>query len=269
MRTEMNPNADKIIDFEPARVTAVVVVHIPHLGGYYSGMLDVLDRCLNSIRASQTAFDLLIHSNGCCDAAHKVIMASRPDYVIRTRRNQGAINALFQAVRAAPGNIIAYSDYDVEFLPNWLNPQIEILDTFDAGMVSGNPAGWSAENMNRSAKGLSGKWIPRKYADELRHANSLGWSASTLEQRLAATDQRKRDHWLTERNGVRAIVGARHYQFIAYRERLLEIDPSWHNEKMRGHVAIIDQAIDRRGWLRLNTTTPFVWHLGNQLDDIV
>jgi len=50
-------------------------------------------------------------------------------YLILSSRNIGKMGALQIAFRAAPGEIIAYSDDDVFFLPGWLERHLEVLET--------------------------------------------------------------------------------------------------------------------------------------------
>ena len=50
----------------------------------------------------------------------------------------GKIGALQVMFKAVPGEVIAYCDDDVFYLPGWLEKHLEILDTFPkVGVISG------------------------------------------------------------------------------------------------------------------------------------
>lgn len=256
-----NPSWGRQISWEPARITAVVVVHVPELRGYYSQMLEIVDRSLRSLRAGAPGVDLLVFDNGSCSEVAALLRGLQPEFLVRSERNIGAVNALFQAVKAAPGQVIAYSDYDVLFLDGWLDPQLRILEEFDAGMVSGNPAGFSAEHCNKAAADLPGVEIHQDPVLLKQWIDSVGWSTSETMAREKVEPQRL----IQSESGVRAVVGARHYQFLAWRDRLLQIDPGWWTDLMSGHVEVLDEAVDAAGWLRLCTPGAWVFHMGNRL----
>jgi len=254
-----NPNWDQELAWEPGRVSGVMVVHIPHLTGYYENMLEVLDLSLETW--SYPGMHRIIYLNGCCSEVRDLVRSHVPSFILESLRNVGAINALFQAVRFAPGEVIAYSDYDVEYDYGWLPRLLEILDTYPrAGMVSGNCAGWSAEHCARAAKGLPGKWKKQNPEALKQWAASVKWKLDSVETRALKDHQ-----WHTSKAGVKAVVGAKHYQFVALRSRLLEIDPGYWPHRMRGHVPVLDEAMDAAGYLRLSTPDPVCWHLGNKI----
>lgn len=231
----------------------MMVVYIPYLAGYFEDALDILKKSYKSMKRRD--IDVLVYDNGSCAKVKEYLREQDIDYLITAKQNNGAINALFQAVSLAPGEIIAYTDYDVLFDSGWLEPQLEIIDAYNAGMVSGTPAGFSAEDCNKSAP--KGVLKPRDLKLHQEWADSIG---SHSLQRAADSPQVH----LT-RDGVDAIVGAKHFQFLAYKETLLEIKPAWCNEAMSGHPVLIDKAIDDAGYLRLSTVDRYVRHIGNKL----
>lgn len=257
--SQSNPNWNTELGWEPGRVSGVMVVHVPHLEDYYSDMMEVLDRSLSSW--ADPMMDRIVYLNGCCPDIQALVRSHKPDIILESAVNVGAINALFQAVRLAPGEIIAYSDYDVEYRWDWLPAQLQVLQAFPlAGMVSGNAAGWSAEHCNASAKGLPGKWKKQEPEALKQWAASVKWNWDKVRARAEVDEQ-----WHTRMSGVPAIVGAKHYQFVAYRSRLLEVDPGFWPHPMKGHVPVLDEAIDAAGYQRLSVVEPVVFHLGNRL----
>ena len=69
-------------------------------------------------------------------------MLSDIDYLLLAGQNIGKIGALQMIARFAPGEIIAYTDDDVFFLPGWLDTHLKIIDTYPGWAWS--PASTSA-----------------------------------------------------------------------------------------------------------------------------
>ena len=46
--------------------------------------------------------------------------AGKIDHLMLSKHNMGKLNALYRIMQSAPGEIIAYTDDDVFFLPGWL-----------------------------------------------------------------------------------------------------------------------------------------------------
>src|SRR4030042_6968681 len=86
--------------------------------------------------------DLLVFDNGSCPELVGYLCHLRDDglinYLILSNSNIGKINALRVIFRAAPGEIVAYTDDDVLFLPGWLDAHLKILETYpQVGLVTG------------------------------------------------------------------------------------------------------------------------------------
>ena len=65
-------------------------------------------------------------------------MPGKIDFLILSSQNIGKIGALQVMLKAAPGEIIAYCDDDVFFLPGWLERHLEVIDTYpNVGAVTG------------------------------------------------------------------------------------------------------------------------------------
>ena len=63
----MNPARTKHSSYKPERVTVAVLVHIPHLTGFYEHRLGVFEACLDSIIHNTTVqHDLIVFDNASC-----------------------------------------------------------------------------------------------------------------------------------------------------------------------------------------------------------
>ena len=89
---------------------------------------------------------------------------------------------------------------------------------------------------------------------------SLGQS----EEEIAAHYAQTTDHRLTY-HGVQAMVGASHWQFTAYKNRLQEFLP-FRMDRPMGQVRQLDTRINEKGYLRLMTETPCAMNMSNTLD---
>ena len=261
---------------KPARITVAVLNFIPDLNGFYSKMDEVLKACLNSIYKTELDedFDILVFDNGSCDEIKQYLLKEQADgriqYLIFSEKNLGKCGAWNIIFDGAPGEIIAYTDNDCLFMPNWLSKSVKILETFpNAGMVTARPFRTNADLYTSTLKWAednnitheSGDLIP---FDVFREFDlSLGQSEEEIKKHYEETT----DHRLTY-NGVSAMVGASHWQFTAYKERLQEFLP-FRMDRPMGQVRQLDTRINEKGYLRLMTETPCAMNMSNTLDNAV
>ncbi len=129
----------------PERITVALLNYIPFLSGFYAETLDVLKVCLESMRKEAgLPFDLMVFDNGSCAEVRDFLIgekdAGRIQYLILSEKNMGKGGAWNVIFAGAPGEIIAYTDSDVLFSPNWLSRSVEMLETFpNVGMVTARP----------------------------------------------------------------------------------------------------------------------------------
>ena len=78
MRRGQNPA--KFVDgvSKAERITLALITYAPFLGGYYSQTLQVLEACLQSIRATtKVPYDLLVFDNGSCAEVQSYLMKEK------------------------------------------------------------------------------------------------------------------------------------------------------------------------------------------------
>ena len=131
---------------KPARITVAVLNYIPFLSGFYAEMDGVLKACLNSIYKTQLNedFDILVFDNGSCDEIKQFLLKEQAEgriqYLYLSEKNLGKGGAWNIIFDGAPGEIIAYTDNDCVFTPDWLEKSIRILETYpNTGMVTARP----------------------------------------------------------------------------------------------------------------------------------
>ena len=267
MRIGQNPNRQKgATSFQ--NVILSVVTHLPNEEGYHAQRFEVVKACLETMRRNaKVKATVVIWDNGSCDRLRDWLrMEYRPDVLIESVNvgKTAARTALFRI--SHPSSIVAYSDDDMLFYPNWLVPQMELLQTFpNVASVTGYPVRtafrWGNDNTlawaRQNAKLDTGRFIPREWENDF--ARSIGrdekWHAEYTENDI---DSR------VTLNGKTAYCTSHHCQFIGRAEtveRVLQYDG-----KAMGEERPFDIALDTIG-LRLATTERLTRHMGNVLDD--
>jgi hypothetical protein len=70
-------------------------------------------------------------------------------------------------------------------------------------------------------------------------------------------------------SGCQAVIGATHMQFLAHRAVLQAALPLPATLGLSPEEdQVLDRRVDERGYLHLSTLEPYVYHMGNQVDDI-
>jgi hypothetical protein len=258
----------------PERVTVVIVTYIPFEAGYFADALSVLQLCLGSLkRNTPEPHDLLVFDNG---SAPEVVAdlvrgqaAGDIDYLFLSDRNLGKGGAWDLAFPAAPGEVIAYADSDVYFLPGWLSGALSILDTFpNVGMVSSRPLRTNPDLTDASLRWARetsdvildrGSFIPWETFRE--HDVDLGQSTEEVERRYRETEDVRLRY-----RGEEALVGAVHWQFLGKKDTLCRMLPLRLDRPM-GQVRTLDERLNQAGCLRLMTTAALVRHIGNTVPE--
>ena len=270
MRKGQNP-AKFVKDVaKPERITVALLNYIPFLSGFYAETLDVLKVSLESIRKDAgLPFDLMVFDNGSCAEVRDFLINEKEEgriqYLILSEKNVGKGGAWNVMLAGAPGEIIAYTDADVLFSPNWLKRSVEILETFpNVGMVTARPfrtpekflqssINWAKEN----AELQQGDILPYEWFYEF--STTLGFSDEELENIYSDTT----DYYVTYK-GISAYLGASHWQFTAYKSILTLFLPFDMNKPM-GQVRQLDERMDAAGYLRLMPAERYAQNMSNTL----
>ncbi len=134
-RIGINPARGKTSTYRPADVTVALLTYIPSLEGYFENRLDVLKLVFSSLKANtMIPYDLYVFDNGSCapvtDYLRSLQESDQVDTLILSAQNIGKIGALKILINAAPGRLIAYSDDDILFYPDWLQAHLEVHGEF-------------------------------------------------------------------------------------------------------------------------------------------
>lgn len=269
-RIGINPNRGQQTDYRPSRLTLAMLTYLPNQAGYFAERMAVTRLSLESLIANTPKpYDLFVFDNGSCFELVDYLCSLRDKgqitYLILSSSNIGKIGALHVMFRAAPGEIIAYSDDDVFFLPGWLGEHMQLLETYPkVGLVTGfyirshlRYATQSIQAFSQQAdvKVESGQLMAR--ALEQHYIDNMGRTWESYQQEVQGLED---IHFSYQ--GVNAWASAGHHQFLAYKHTLLEALPVWDGQLM-GKMIELENAVDRLGYLRLSTWTQTTRLLGN------
>ncbi len=256
------------------RITAAVVTFLPDEVGYFQARLDAIRLSLTSlVKHADLPLDLLVFDNASCrkltDYLHELKDAGVIRFLILSAENVGLSGAYPIVARAAPGEIVALANDDVFYFPNWLSPQVQVLDSLpDAGLVSGAYLRGTHPRIARLAleKGLRVETVPApdEWLEEFcRDASYPSPEAYMRGQEWQGwTD---RDDRMISLGGVRCYAGGVCWQAVFRKETLRELVPTddHTDHGFPGFDGYFHAEIVRRGYLRASTTERLVRHIGN------
>jgi hypothetical protein len=245
-------------------VVLAVLLHLPDFEGYHAKRFEVVKTCIRSMTEhADMEYSLIVWDNGSHPLVKEWLRDEvRPDILVNSI-NLGKTSGRTNIARIIPpGHVVAFSDDDMYFYPNWLKPQIELLQHFpNVACVTGYPVRtsfrWGNESTKRwareNAKVETGVFLPQQWEDDF--AVSIGRDIHEHRQGTQAD----RDVLITYQ-GKQAYATSHHCQFIAKSEQVARI-LTYDNFSM-GDEKPFDMAMDSIG-LRLATTERLTRHMGN------
>ena len=269
-RIGINPNRGQLTEYRPSRITLAMLTYLPNQAGYFAERLAVTRLSLESLIAhTPKPTDLIVFDNGSCPELVNYLCQLHDqgliNYLILSSSNIGKISALQVIFRAAPGEIVAYSDDDVFFLPGWLDAHLKIMDTYpQVGLVTGfyirshlRYATHSIEAFTKQpgVQVSRGLLIPHEL--EQHYIDNMGRSWDSYQQEVNGLEDIQLSY-----QGVNALASAGHHQFVTPRQLMLDVLPTW-DKNLMGKMIELENAVDQLGYLRLSTSTPVTRLLGN------
>jgi len=277
LRTGKNPAKDGLPAYAPQRLGIALIVYIPFTQGYFEHSLQILQYQVASLRASTSEpFDLLVFDNGSCPEVVSTLKSLHDqkiiDWLILSGHNMGKAGAWNWIFAAMPNELICYADSDVLFRPGWLPASQQVLEAFpQAGMVGAQPSFYDV----MKGEGTAHQAL---YSDNRYQAGDYHPDTDIIDEYvlgIGATDELAAQFYqaalpaLTHRqSGVQAVLGASHMQFMLPRQVARQLVPLPATRGLlRAETMSLDYKIDQLGYLHLSTTRPYVFHMGNSINE--
>jgi glycosyltransferase involved in cell wall biosynthesis len=269
-RIGINPNRGQQTSYTPSPITLAMLTYLPNQAGYFAERLAVTRLSLESLIAhTPKPYDLIVFDNGSCDELVSYLCQLRDqgliNYLILSSSNIGKISALQIIFRAAPGELVAYTDDDILFLPGWLDQHLKIVQTYPkVGLVTGfyirSHLRYATHTIEAFAQqpGVEvkrGLLIPTEL--EQHYIENMGRTPESYQQEISGLEDIQFTY-----QGLTTFASAGHHQFVTPRQLMLDILPGWDTNLM-GRMLELEEAVDQRGYLRLSTATPVTRLLGN------
>jgi hypothetical protein len=266
MRTGYNPSKRAEAN-KPHGIVLAVITHMPNPVGYYSQKFEAIKMCFKTMLENANCQHwLAVWDNGSTpqfvDWLEKEI---QPDILVRSRNigKSGAQSALFGMF--PPETILAYSDDDIYFYPDWLRPQLDVLLKYpNVSTVTGYPCKYMfKDNTNtiewakKHAQIEMGKFIPDKW--EREYAISIGADPDKWMFGTGGTNPIPMIHY----GNIDTFPCSHHCQFVG-RIQTLSKYRLW-SDKALDDAYGFDKTMNEYG-LRLATTQRLVRHIGNVVD---
>jgi len=277
MRTGKNPAKAGIPAYQPQELGVALIVYIPFTQGYFEHSLEILHYQIESLRATTPEpYDLLIFDNGSCPEAvarlNQLYEQKKVDWLVLSQHNLGKAGAWNWIFSALPNRLICYADSDVLFRSGWLESSLEIMKAFPkAGMVAAQPNFFDVmqgegkahlDLQNDPGFMLEDYWPEKSVIDE--YCFGIGADAE-----LAAPFYANPLPSILNRVGAtRAVIGASHMQFLTTRDVARQLVPLPSTKGLlRAETMSLDYKMDELGYLHLSTLKPYVFHMGNTIND--
>ena len=277
MRTGRNPAKSGLEAYAPKELGVALILYIPSQDGYFANALEIFKMQIASLKASTPqAYDLLVFDNGSCravvNALQVLYQAGEITWLVLSRHNIGKAGAWNWIFASLPNPYIAYADADVLFRPGWLEASQEILKAFpQAGMVSAQPNFYDVmDGKGQAVRALDNNpeyaFAPYEPSAKIIDEYCLGIGATPeLGERFHQQPLPGIQHLPTE---TQAVLGASHMQFIIPQAVARQVTPLPATKALlRAETMSLDYKIDQLGFLHLSTRLPYVFHMGNTINE--
>ncbi|MFC2063901.1 glycosyltransferase family A protein [Chloroflexota bacterium] len=273
-RIGMNPSRGKRMEHAPSRITLAILTYLPVEIGYFEHRFNVTRLCLESlISNTQTGNDLMVFDNGSCPRLTNYLKGlyetGNLQYLFLSKKNIGKMAALQIIFNSAPGEIVAYSDDDVFFLPGWLDSHMELLENYpNVGLVTGfyirSHLLYGTQSLDRFALRNDVDVERGILVDELVEHHYVENMSRTWEQYQLEVEGLE-DIRFTYKS-IQALASSGHHQFVARKKIIQEALPNNSNGMLMGSMIELENRIDELGFLRLSTNETSTCLLGNDID---
>jgi glycosyltransferase involved in cell wall biosynthesis len=278
MRKGQNPAKLDVPAYQPEKLAVASLVYIPVQEGYYARSWEIFRYHLASIHQyTSEPFNLIVFDNGSCPEIRRELEKLHEqgwiDWLVLSQQNLGKTGALNWMLGALPNEWICFADSDMLFRPGWLEASWKIHDSYPScGMIG-------AQIIFPDTEVDKGNSLLRKSDDPCYRFSQVKPEPRILDEYIRgrgisdarAADYRSMllDQVENSQTGVQAFLGGNsHQQWLAQRSVLQQILPLPSGMQLsRAEDTYQDRRIDELGYAHLTTTVPYLYHMGNTVDE--
>lgn len=278
MRQGQNPAKKEVPAYQAEKLGIATLLYIPMQEGYFAQSWEVFRHHIASVRQyTSEPFNYLVFDNGSCPEVKRELTklheAGWIDWLVLSEHNLGKTGALNMILAGMPNEWICFADSDMLFRPGWLEESWKIERAFpNCGMITASVTfpDWDVDKGNTTFRQTTD---PRYCFDQVQPE---AWIFEEYCRARGITGERVQkygtmllDRVTDQESGIQAMLGGNsHPQYLARASVMREILPLPAEMQLsRKQDTYQDAEMDRRGYLHLTTTLPYLYHMGNTLDE--
>lgn len=278
MRKGQNPAKQDVPAYRPEKLAIASLVYIPVQEGYFDQAWDIFKLHLASVHQyTHEPFNYIVFDNGSCPEVRrgleKLLEEGWIDWLVLSGQNLGKTGALNWLLGALPNEWICYADSDMLFRAGWLEECWKIDAAFpNCGMIGAQVVfpDWEVDKGNtqfRTAGEAQFRFSQVKPENWILDEYCRGRGIS--EEREKAYRAMLLDQVENVACGEKAFLGGNsHQQWLARRDVIQKILPLPASLQLnRQEDTYQDRRLDELNYLHLTTTIPYLYHMGNTIDD--
>lgn len=283
-RLGMAPTRTQLNERLPRRVTMVMITHIPHLAGYYKDQVRITELSLQSMiknAGEGLVFDVLVFDQNSCiewqSRLYSFLDSGYIDNIYFSGHNIGKLAAFHKINGMVDSEIVAFTDDDVLFYPDWLVSSLDLIDNFPADLVTGSPIltrfKWYEKQLEHlkqidtyKVEKLSWEDYPKDWLED--DALGRGLTIEGYVDIIRNAKEGQIEPYKVFRGELGGWAVGHHMQFTAVRKHVFRHLPIPGRELM-GVMREWDVTMDTEGVIQLATEIRTCRHMGNVLDNSI
>jgi glycosyltransferase involved in cell wall biosynthesis len=278
MRKGHNPAKQDVPAYQPEKLGIATLTYIPVQEGYFAQCWEIFKLHLASVHQyTPEPFNYVVFDNGSCPEVKRGLETLHEegwiDWLILSEQNLGKTGALNWLLSAFPNEWICFADSDMLFRPGWLEASWKINDAFPGcGMIGAQVVfpDWEVDKGNTQfRKTQDPRFLFSQVKPEAWIVDEYCRGRGIPEDRAITYANMLLDQVENVECRVKAILGGNsHQQWLARRDVIQEILPLPSKLQLnRQQTTYQDRRMDELNYPHLTTTIPYLYHIGNTIDD--
>ncbi len=278
MRKGQNPAKQDVPAYQPEKLAIASLLSIPVEEGYFAQSWDIFEIHLSSVHQyTPQPFNYVVFDNNSCPRVKRELVRLHEegwiDWLVLSDQNLGKTGALNWLIGALPNEWICYADSDMLFRPGWLEACMKIDEAFpNCGMIGAQVVfpDWEVDKGNTQFRNIQdAKFKFSQVKPEAWILDEYCRGRGISEEREKVYRAMLLDQVENSENGETAFLGGNsHQQWLSRREIIRQVLPLPANLQLnRQEDTHQDRRLDELNYLHLTTTVPYLYHMGNTIDE--